>query len=218
MSAPDKISSMRVPHHVTSCSSLRAGLLALPIVLLMAACTAQPTAPAPIATVTVTVTATVSPSPTPSQEPDDEEDWQQPEPSFEPWQEAVWIFDKSQDSGKPVKQRYLAVIKEATYHENSGALTVTLDKVTWNPKYSDGNDEDPILNPVVKWETIKLGDVAVLVDAANGFQHLKRTDFPSFVRDDDTRARSKDGAGWRTPFNVLFVGNEPVALIEQYVP
>jgi len=205
MSAPDKISSMRVPHHVTSCSSLRAGLLALPIVLLMAACTAQPTAPAPIAT--VTVTATVSPSPTPSQEPDDEEDWQQPEPSFEPWQEAVWIFDKSQDSGKPVKQRYLAVIKEATYHENSGALTVTLD-----------NDEDPILNPVVKWETIKLGDVAVLVDAANGFQHLKRTDFPSFVRDDDTRARSKDGAGWRTPFNVLFVGNEPVALIEQYVP
>jgi len=101
-------------------------------------------------------------------------------------------------AGKPVKQRYLAVIKEATYHENSGALTVTLDKVTWNPKYSDGNDEDPILNPVVKWETIKLGDVAVLVDAANGFQHLKRTDFPSFVRDDDTRARSKDGAGWRT--------------------
>ena len=216
MSAPDKISSVRVPHHETTCSSLRAALLALPFVLVQAACTAQPAAPAPVAT--VTVTAMVSPSPTPSQEPVDEDDWQQPERPFEPWQEAVWIFGKSQDSGRPVKQRYLAAIRKATYHESSGALTVTLDKVTWNPKYRDGNNEDPILNPLVKWETVDLGDVAVLVDAANGFQHLNRTDFPAFVRDDDRRARSDDGAGWRTPFNFWFIGNEPVALVERYVP
>lgn len=208
---------MRVRPHVTTCSRLRAGLLAaLPLVLALAACTAPPAAPAPVGT--VTVTAVVSPSSTPSLEPDDEEDGQPPESSFEPWQEAVWIFDRSQDSGKPVKQRYLAVIKEATYHESSDALTVTLDKVTWNSKYSDGNDEDPILNPRVTWETVDLGEVAVLVDAANGFQHLKRTQFPAYVREDDARARSKDGDGWRTPFGVWFVGNEPVALVEKYVP
>jgi hypothetical protein len=79
-------------------------------------------------------------------------------------------------------------------------------------------DEDPILNPLVRWETVHLGEVAVLVDAANGFQHLERAQFPTFVRADDTRARSTDGVGWRTPFNVWTVGNEPVALVEQYVP
>jgi hypothetical protein len=156
--------------------------------------------------------------PAPSQQADEEEDWWPPEPTFEPWQEAVWIFSKSEYSGKPVEPRYLAVIKEASYDEKSGGLTVRLDRVTWNSKYSDGNDEEPILNPIVKWETVDLGNVAVLVDAANGFQHLKRADFPAFVKEDDARARSKDGAGWRTPFNVWFVGSEPVALIERYVP
>lgn len=195
--------------------SLRAGLMALTALLVLTACTAQPVAPPPTATIPVTTIA--GPSPTPSEEPGDEGD-PQPEPSFEPWQEAVWVFEQSQHSGKPLKQRYLAVIKEASYDENSGGLTVTLDKVTWNPKYSDGNGEDPILNPLVKWETVDLGDVVVLVDAANGFQHLMRADFPAFVKDDDARARSADGAGWRTPFKVWFVGNEPVALVEQYVP
>lgn len=60
--------------------------------------------------------------------------------------------------------------------------------------------------------------VAVLVGAANGFQHLNRAQFPAFVRTDDTRARSRERAGGRTPFNVWFVGDEPVALVEQYVP
>lgn len=193
--------------------TLRAGL-ALPVLFVLAACTAQPAVPVPNAT--VTVTTTVVPSVRPSQEPDDGDE-QQPE-SFEPWQEAVWIFGRSQNSGKPVKQHYLAVVKEASYNENSGGLTVTLDKVTWNPKYSDGNEEQAILNPIVKWETVDLGEVTVLIDAANGFQHLQRTDFPAFIKDDDTRARSPDGAGWRTPFGVWFVGKEPVALVEQYVP
>lgn len=201
---------------VTNGLVLGVGVMAVPVLLVLAACTAQPDAPAPAPT--VTVTTTVSPSQEPSAEADDEDDWQQPEPSFEPWQEAVWIFGKSRDAAKPLQRRYLAVIKAASYNDNSDGLTVTLDKVQWNPKYSDGNDEDPILNPLVKWETVELGDVTVLVDAANGFQHLNRTDFPGFVKDDDTKARSKDGAGWRTPFSVWFVGNEPVALVEQYVP
>jgi hypothetical protein len=193
----------------------RAALLVLPALLVLAACTAPPGTPAPTATVTVTMP---SQPPAPSNDADDEGNWQPSEPSFDPWQEAVWIFVKSEYSGKPVEQRYLAVIKDASYDEKSDSLAVSLDKVTWNSKYSDGNDEEPILNPVVKWETVDLGEVAVLVDAANGFQHLSRADFPALVKDDDTRAKSKDGAGWRTPFGVWFVGTEPVALIERYVP
>ncbi len=195
-------------------------LNALGAVLALAGCAvtppsgALPAAPVP----TVTVTTTASPTATPSDEPTDEEtDWQQPEPTFDPWLEAAWIFANSSDSRKPVRDRYLAVIKSASYDENAGGgLTATLDKVTWNSKYSDGNDEDPILNPVAKWETVHLGDVLVLVDAANGFRHVKLADFPAYVKDDDNHSKLRDG--WRTPFLVYFIGDEPVALVERYVP
>lgn len=210
--APDKIRSVTSPH---TFPTLRSAALILPV-LALAACATQPTAPVP--TATITVTAPMRPSPTPSQGADDEDAWQQPEPSFDPWQEAVWIFGKSEEAGKPLKQRSLVVIKEAHYNKNSGGLAVTLDRVKWNPKYRDGNDEAAILNPQAKWETVDLGDVTVLIDAANGFHHLERADFPAFIKADDARARSDDGDGWRTPFDIWFVGDEPVALSECYVP
>jgi len=118
-----------------------------------------------------------------------------------------------------VKERYSAVIKTVTYNKTSGdspGLTVTLDKVTWNSKYSDGNDEDPVLNPVVKWETVHLGDVLVLVDPGNGFHKLPLADFPEYVKTSVDQAKSMDG--FITPFSVYCVGDKPVALVEWYIP
>ncbi|MCC6494908.1 MAG: hypothetical protein IT193_01475 [Propionibacteriaceae bacterium] len=189
-------------------------LLALAAVLVVTGCAALPGAPTP----TVTITVTASPTTTPSVAPtDDESDPVQPEPTFELWQEAVWAFQKSEESGKPIEQRYLALVKDVAYDEQSrGGITVTLDRVTWNPKYSDGNEEDPILNPVVKWEQVRLGDVMVLVDPGNGFRRVKLADFPEYVQNSVEQSKQVDG--WLTPFTVYCVGSQPVALVERYIP
>ncbi len=188
----------------------RVGLLVLTVPLLVTACSADRPIPAPTVTTTVTITA----HPTPSPEPDGDDQVM----PFEPWREAVYAFGQSDDSGEPIEERYLAVIKHATYDEQGESLTLTLDEVAWNPRYEDGNAEEPILNPTVSWKTVTVDWAIVLVDAGNGFQHLRRAEFPAFIAEDDARATSEDGVGWRTPFGVWFIGNEPVAIIERYVP
>ncbi len=189
-------------------------LLALTAVLVLTGCAAFPGAPTPTATVTVTASPTATPSAGPT---DDGSARVQPEPTFELWQEAVWAFQKSEESGKPIEQRYLALVKDAVYDEQArGGITVTLDRVKWNSKYSDGNEEDPILNPAVKWEKVRLGDVMVLVDPGNGFRRVEPADFPEYVKKSVEQAKQVDG--WLTPFTVYCVGNQPVALVERYIP
>ena len=192
------------------------GLVALALLLPATACTAD--RPTPIPTVTATVTITADPSPAPSPGPlaeDEEEDQVVP---FDQWRDAVDVFSTSELSGKPIERRYLAEIKEATYNKQADTLTVTLDEVTWNPNYQDNGEEDAILNPTTSWKSVDLGRVLVLVDAANGFQRLKPSQFPAFIKLDDARATSDEGVGLRTPFGVWFVDDEPVAVIECYVP
>jgi hypothetical protein len=191
-------------------------LLALTAALALTGCVQSPT---PTPTTTVTVTTIATPTITPSGAPtDDESDSVQSEPTFELWREAVWAFEKSEEAGKPITQRYSALIKNVTYEDRgAGILTATLDRVTWNPKYTDSVDTpDPVLNPVVKWETVRFRDVMVLVDAGNGFRKVELSDFPDYVK--KSVAQSTQADGWMMPFSVYCVGNEPVALVEWYVP
>jgi hypothetical protein len=172
--------------------------------------------PAPAPTVTVTFTPTLTPTATPG---DDEDARVQPDLPFEQWRDAVDVLQRSDLARKPVKDAYSGIIREASY-SNLGAegVTVTLDRVTFDSGYRDGDDNspDPIHNTTVKWQRVHLGTVMVLVDAGNGFRHIGLEELPAYVKKAYAQAKKADYEP--LPFRVFTIGGKPVALVEWYLP
>jgi hypothetical protein len=208
--------------------------LALVAALVLAGCAAtqpsnvQPAAPAP----TVTVTTTVSPT----AEPSEDEETDQPSSAATGWS-ADDVADRSAGQhtrtadvarwtlvedllGRRVKARFDAVIRSASYLRD-GALnknvTLSFDRVKWNPKFTDGGNEDIMLNPDVKWETVTSGDLLVLVMPGDGPHQMPIADLPAYLKAEAAQSK-ESGADWSTPFTVYCVGDRPVALVEWYMP
>lgn len=210
----------------------------LPLIGLVAlsACTAAPPAPTePIPTVTATVTATatatvtVTPSADPSDDltgvPEGDEAAKSArahtaEDDAARWRLVSDLLDQSDSSGRPLIKKFDAVIRSADYNQTAAGglhLTLTLDKVRWNPAYTDGGDAEVVLNPKVSWEKLRAGDLLVLVNPGDGPHQVPSTDLPAMFKAE--LARSKEyNDGWTTPYSVYFIGSEPVALVEWYVP
>lgn len=213
--------------------------LAAIALLLLVGCTVTPPAGAlpPTPAATVTVTAMAHPADEPSEEPTVEPS---EEPSVEPtgwsgedvadrsagqhtreadvarWTLVNDLFDASNKAGKPVTARFHAVLRYATYDSN-GKLSVSFDRVKWNPKWSDGSDVDILLNPQVKWETLTSGHLLVMVNPGDGAHQMPAADLPKYLKAEAARAKEYND-GWMTPFTVYYVGNKPVALVEWYMP
>jgi hypothetical protein len=205
--------------------------------LLLASCTVPSAGPLPAApTPTVTITVTASPTATtePSEEPTDDEAGELTGSAYQDageksrdqhtWEEDAtrWgvvgdLIDKSSKSGKPVKARFSAVVRSASYNSSGMVTRLSFDRVEHNPNFTDGGNEDIDLNPTVKWETLTAGDLLVLVNPGDGLHQVPMKDFPSFVKS-EVAAAKEAGDGWLTPFVVYFIGDTPVALIEWYVP
>ena len=111
------------------------------------------------------------------------------------------------------------MIRSAKYSESASEphITLTLDKVRWNPAYTDGGEADVILNPKVAWEKLTSGDLLVLLNPGDGFHQVPAAQLPALLKAELARAKEYNN-GWLTPFSVYFIGDHPVALVEWYVP
>lgn len=205
----------------------------LVLMIPMVGCTAQLPADLPASTPTVTVTVTAATTVAPTEDPSEERDgyvgaeegersrgahtW---EADAERWRLVSELLSRSNEKSKPVDARFSAVIRSASYTADGlwdKHVTLSLDRVEWNPKYTDGGNEDIFLNPHVKWETINAGDLLVLINPGDGNHQVPIADFPKFVQTDVKHAK-RFNDGWLTPFTVYYIGNQPVALVEWYVP
>ena len=119
-----------------------------------------------------------------------------------------------------MRAQFSAQLRSASYTDGPSDrdVTLSLDRVEWNPKWSDGSDEDILLNPVVKWETIHSGDLLVLVNPGDGLHQVPIQTLPAYIRDGKAAAKEAGVDYWATPFTVYFIGDVPVALVEWYVP
>ncbi len=204
------------------------GVVSLLALTALAGCTPdQPlTPPAPTVTVTLTPPATPTEHPTNESTRSASEDAaarsageQTRDADVRRWRLVADLLDSSDAAGKPVQARFSAVIRDVSYSADAASehsVELTFDRVEWNPEYSDGGDQDIVLNPRVEWETLRSGDLLVLVNPGDGPHQVPMADFPTYVQIVADQSRQLDG--WITPFTVYYVGDEPVALIEWYVP
>ncbi len=192
---------------------------------------AMPPSPAPTVTVTMW--------PAPADEPVDEPTV---EPSEEPTPEPTgWspedVGDRSAGQqtretdvvrwrlvadllGKPVKKSFDAIVRSAAYNPDGAStktVTFSLDRLKWNPEWSDGSDVPIWLNPKLKWETVTSGDLLVLVMAGDGPHQLPVAELPTYLKAEAARAKEMGNDYW-TPFTVYTVHGTPVALVEWYLP
>lgn len=134
------------------------------------------------------------------------------------WGRAADLIEASADSGKPVVEQYSAIIRHASYDQAAlGAdkcLTLSVDKVKWNPQYYDGvGTPDPIINPEVKWETIYRPEALVLVMDQARPRGIRLEEFVRYVNEGGSGTD-----GFRMPFRFYFVGKTLVAVQEWYLP
>lgn len=215
---------------ITSPIQLCATGCGIALVLSILGCSAQsstkaPT-PVPAATVSVTVTAKATAAATDesseertgyldadaAEKSSGKHTW---EADAERWSLVANMLSMSAEKGKPIKARFSAVIRSASYR--SGRVVLSLDRVKWNPKYTDGGDADVVINSQVKWETISASDLLVLVNPGDGNHQVPIADFPQVVKAEVKHAKDFND-GWLTPYTVYYIGNRPVALVEWYVP
>ena len=169
--------------------------------------------PAPTATVTVTASARANPT-----EPESDADPAAAR-DMEIGQMVSGLIRESDDTRKPVRERFLALIRHASLAPDGGsdrALTLTIDKVVWNEDFTDGGDEDPYLNPVVKWEKLQMPEAVVLIVPQAVPQPLTAAEFVDYVNDYGKGIDPEDV--FRSPFAFYFAGDRPVALQERYIP
>lgn len=129
------------------------------------------------------------------------------------------LIAASISSRKPLEQRFLAVIRQARFDPDARwdrALTLTIDKVTWNDDFTDGGDEAPFLNPTVRWEKIRIPEVVVTIVPHAEPQVLTTAEFVSYINHYGEGMNSEDV--FRLPFVFCYVGSTAVALQEHYVP
>jgi len=129
------------------------------------------------------------------------------------------LIDASVSSRRPLEQRFLAVIRHATFDPDARwdrALTLTIDKVTWNDDFTDGGEEAPFLNPTVRWEKIRIPEVVVTIVPHAEPQVLTTAEFVSYINHYGEGMNSADV--FRAPFVFCYVGSTAVALQEHYVP
>jgi hypothetical protein len=219
--------------NIASPAQLCAAGCGLALVISMVGCGAQlragTPAPTPAVTITVTARATVAPTEESSEDrtgylgadaaekSSGKHTW---EADAERWRLVSELLSQSNEKGKPVKARFSAVIRTASYTTNGAwnkHVKLSLDRVEWNPKYTDGANEDPVINPHVKWETINAGDLLVLINPGDGNHQVPIADFPKVVQAEVKQAKDNNN-GWLTPFIVYYIGNQPVALVEWYLP
>lgn len=129
------------------------------------------------------------------------------------------LIDTSDHDHKPVRQRYMALIRHASFDRHARwdrALTLTIDKVVWNDRYRDGGKADPYLNPTAQWETIQLPAVTTIVVPRAIPQALTTDEFVDYVND---YSKGRDPRYvYLPPFRFYGVGDRPVAIQEQYIP
>ena len=129
------------------------------------------------------------------------------------------LINASDDDRRPVRQRYLALIRHASFDPKAradGALTLTIDKVRWNDRYHDGGKAEPLLNPTQRWETIRIRAVAAIVVPRAVPQVLTTAEFVDYV---NGHAQGLDAEYvYLPPFRFYYVGDRPVAIQEQYIP
>ena len=129
------------------------------------------------------------------------------------------LIAASISSRRPLEQRFLAVIRRARFDRGARwdrALTLTIDKVTWNDDFTDGGDEAPFLNPTVRWEEIRVPEVVVTIVPHAEPQVLTTAEFVSYINHYGEGMNSEDV--FRLPFVFCYVGSTAVALQEHYVP
>ena len=129
------------------------------------------------------------------------------------------LIAASISSRRPLEQRFLAVIRQARFDPGARwdrALTLTIDKVTWNDDFTDGGDEAPFLNPTVRWEEIRVPEVVVTIVPHAEPQVLTTAEFVSYINHYGEGMNSEDV--FRLPFVFCYVGSTAVALQEHYVP
>lgn len=129
------------------------------------------------------------------------------------------LIAASISSRRPLEQRFLAVIRQARFDPDARwdrALTLTIDKVTWNEDFTDGGDEAPFLNPTVRWEKIRIPQVVVTIVPHAEPQVLTTAEFVSYINHYGEGMNSEDV--FRLPFVFSYVGSTAVALQEHYLP
>ncbi len=129
------------------------------------------------------------------------------------------LIAASISSRRPLEQRFLAVIRQARFDPDARwdrALTLTIDKVTWNEDFTDGGDEAPFLNPTVRWEKIRIPQVVVTIVPHAEPQVLTTAEFVSYINHYGEGMNSEDV--FRLPFVFSYVGSAAVALQEHYIP
>ncbi|MFT4109001.1 hypothetical protein [Propionicimonas sp.] len=113
----------------------------------------------------------------------------------------------------------MALIRHASYNPDARwdrTLTLTIDKVVRSERYSDGNDEDPSLNPVAKWETLRMPEVVALYPPEGPARVLTTTEFVTYVNEDGNGQDPEDS--YRTPWIFYDVGGRPAAVFEHDIP
>lgn len=139
------------------------------------------------------------------------------EAGLESWGRVAGLLASSTDSGKPIVEGYSAIIRHASYDPDAAdgdkAVTLNIDKVKWNPKYHDGGRPAPVLNPEVKWQTVRVPGVLVLAIDGSRPRGISLEEFVNHVNDDGSAAD-----GFRLPYRFYFVGKRLVAVEEWYLP